>query len=410
VEKNRSLKIHELEASGEIPLTSTNSQRTSLSILCKHLAGICYVCNCRMETTERFSGLNLCQICDAFFFPKVSTIRFGDLFTFTPLGVQKLEHTQQLLSSLLKGKREKDNRWPAQETPDKVHFWRLKDLLKLLSEGLLERLNVSIIAGEDNLEYNAEDYGHFYPPNSKAESPEHWPRLLIWETACRRWNYNLSISDREVLAPLMSDMILLEEFRYRFDRNWTPKGDLMDETRKYCRIATSWVTSQTIWQSRPWSLGNFPPQPRSSAADPLSHGRTTDDMVEFDIYQSCCTRLRRILKVCPAALSSPALWQKCFSTILESNAQEMEATMKEHEPIFLGEPPQDDFEFVLRRDVGGSEVQLIGVGNVPIRDLADCIAQNCNLDTVCIKADLIEITDSETGANVKLQRHVDNMH
>jgi hypothetical protein len=69
-------------------------------------------------------------------------------------------------------------------------------------------------------------------------------------------------------------------------------------------------------------------------------------MVDFDMYQSRCTRLRRILKVCPAALSSPALWHKCFSTILESNAQEMDLTMKEQEPIFLREPPQDDLEFV----------------------------------------------------------------
>jgi hypothetical protein len=127
-----------------------------------------------------------------------------------------------------------------------------------------------------------------------------------------------------------------------------------------------------------------------------------DDMVEFDLYQSSCTRLRRILKVCPAALSLPALWQKCLSTILESNAQEMDRIIKEQEQIFLCEPPQDDLEFVLRRDVGASEVQLIGAGNVSIRDVADCIAQNCNLDTVCI--------DSETGANVTLQRHVNNMH
>jgi hypothetical protein len=138
VEKNRILKIRELEASGETPLTSTNSQRTSLSILCKRLARICVVCNCRIETTERFSGLDLCQICDAFFFPKVSTIRFADLFTLTPLGVQKLEDTQQLLSSLLKRESEKANRWPDEETADKVHFSRLIDLLKLLSDGFLE--------------------------------------------------------------------------------------------------------------------------------------------------------------------------------------------------------------------------------------------------------------------------------
>jgi hypothetical protein len=74
--------------------------------------------------------------------------------------------------------------------------------------------------------------------------------------------------------------------------------------------------------------------------------------------------------------------------------------MKEQGPIFLGEPPQDDLEFVLRRDVGASEVQLISEGNVPIGDVVDCIAENCNLDIVCIKGDIIEITESETGANV----------
>jgi hypothetical protein len=59
-------------------------------------------------------------------------------------------------------------------------------------------------------------------------------------------------------------------------------------------------------------------------------------------------------------------------------------------------------------------VQLIGVGDVgdvPIPDVVDCLAENyCNLGMVCIKGDIIEINDSETGANYKLQRHVDNMH
>lgn len=55
-------------------------------------------------------------------------------------------------------------------------------------------------------------------------------------------------------------------------------------------------------------------------------------------------------------------------------------------------------------------MQLIGAGDVPIRDVVDCLAENCNLGMVCIKGDIIEVTDSETDANFKLQRHVDNMH
>ena len=168
------------------------------------------------------------------------------------------------------------------------------------------------------MECNAADY--FYPPNSKAHSPEYWPRFLISETACRRSNHNLSVSDREILGLLTSDMILLREFRYRSTGTGHRKAIFWMR-----RENTVGFNRQTSWQSRPWRLSNFPPQPRSLAAEPLSHGRSYD-MVDFDIYQSRCTRLRRILKVCPAALSSPALWQKCFSTILESNAQEMDLT------------------------------------------------------------------------------------
>ena len=34
-------------------------------------------------------------------------------------------------------------------------------------------------------------------------------------------------------------------------------------------------------------------------------------------------------------------------------------------------------------------MQLIGVGDVQIRDVADCFAENCSLGMVCIKGDII---------------------
>jgi hypothetical protein len=83
------LTMKELESKGNMPPTRNERPRTCLAIFCKKLSGICAVCNCRKETHELFTGIQLCQTCDALFFPKISLTRFNELFRATVLGQEK---------------------------------------------------------------------------------------------------------------------------------------------------------------------------------------------------------------------------------------------------------------------------------------------------------------------------------
>src|SRR5438045_7829290 len=55
-------------------------QRTSIAILCKRLARICAICNNRATRREIFTELQLCQACEAVYFPKISMERIMDTF------------------------------------------------------------------------------------------------------------------------------------------------------------------------------------------------------------------------------------------------------------------------------------------------------------------------------------------
>lgn len=62
--------IRELEVAGAVP--TLGNSRTPLAILCKRLFGLCSFCNREQAHYEVFSNLQVCEICEIVFFPRVS--------------------------------------------------------------------------------------------------------------------------------------------------------------------------------------------------------------------------------------------------------------------------------------------------------------------------------------------------
>ena len=375
VAKDLRSRIMQEEAEGNIPSNNMRPQ-TCLSILCKRLAGICAVCNCRKDNDELFTGIQLCLTCDAFFFPKITATRFGDLFRVTILGEgnpRNLEFQRRRIcpSTIVDAER-------LESGP----IFRWVDLNVLFSEGFyVRRRDQQPTQTAESKVYNMEEYGYFCPPNLKAYSKDYWPKSIVWATACSRWDDALAVSGRDVLRPSVMDMILLREFRYHFDRNWTSKRDLQYEMGEYFKIACHWVND---WGLRPWGLSNLPLRPRSSATDSIL--QTKHSKAKFDIYQSHCAKLRKVLKIFPDILLVPRLWREYIADETEMPIEAVRSRM-----AHLSLRPPEYLELIFRNDPYHADVKLMKVTEVQPAELQVYLEMKSKLDLVRIKGDVAEI-------------------
>jgi hypothetical protein len=190
-------------------------------------------------------------------------------------------------------------------------------------------------------------------------------------------------------------MILLRKFSYRFERNWTPKRHLQYELREYFQIARHWATSAAEWQSRPWGVGNFPFQPRSSVTDSIL-GTIGQGGGRFDIYQSRCAEIRKILKIFPKILLSPTLWRECITGNKDWGNQDVILRMEQAFDLSQRGPPED-LEFILRGNPGDADVKLVRMGEVQMIELRVALEKGCNLDLVRLKGGLIESINEDVA-------------
>ena len=302
-------KIHELEATGEIPTVGASS-RTGLSILCKRAAGICSVCNNRYVCNEPWTNLQVCDGCEPFYFPKISAQQLRQLYVFTPLGME-MTRGQKFEGRLISGVRYPSPGDKSRELGEKIFgpLYRWKDLQELISKKyLVGKREYGVGGSRERRSYRGEEYGYFCAPDETADANDWWPQALLWVKACAAWDLRLAPKSRNGLRPCMADMLVFREFRYRFDPTWCPKRTLQRELDDYFQCAGCWTDSK-LWDKRPWRICNFPFQPRCLATSPLTSGAEVSQMWnELASYQNRCATVRAALKAFPCILQAPHFW------------------------------------------------------------------------------------------------------
>jgi len=313
-----SLKYISASVPGALPWEKGETKRTALSIICKRIAGLCAICRNRMDNIEIFTGLQLCSTCDAFRFPKISYGRLNLLYMATKLGLKKSTSTVSRLSP--KFLRDTCNfRFPKlahgnegigtnNESPRHHPVLLWEDVNALLNRKYL----VARLPGLDLEEgfHGGEDYGLFFEERVYQNEFE-WQQYSIWNQACVRWQNTLRGDRRWNISPTIAEMILLREFRYRFDPRWYPQTSLETDIKEYFRIAKVWVS---YWENRPWRPMNFPLQPRYRLQ------KAKWNWTNLQQFHLRCQKIRAMLTVYPDILQHPTLWLSCISNLLNWQA------------------------------------------------------------------------------------------
>jgi hypothetical protein len=310
-----SLKYIGASVPGVLPWEKGETQRSALSIICKRIAGLCAICRNRMDNIEFFTGLQLCSTCDAFRVPKISYGRLNQLYIATELGLKKTTSTVSRFSprflrdtcrfffpNLAQGIGANNER--SRSHP--VLLW--EDVKALLNRKYLVDRHPGLNPEEPF--YRGEDFGLFSEePIYRTEFE--WQQYSIWNQACVRWQNTLRGDRRWKISPTCAEMILLREFRYRFDPRWYPQTSLETEFKEYFRIAKVWVS---YWEKRPWRPRNFPLQPRYR----LQKGKW--NWTNLQQFHLLCQKIRAMLTVYPDILQHPTLWLSCISNRLNCQA------------------------------------------------------------------------------------------
>jgi hypothetical protein len=176
--------------------------------------------------------------------PKISYGRLNLLYMATELGLKKSTSTVSRLSP--KFLRDRcDFVFPKlahgnegiganNESPRHHPVLLWEDVNKLLNRKYLVARHPGLNPEEPF--HGGEDYGLFF------EEPVHrnefdWQQYSIWNQACVRWQNTLRGDRRWSISPTIAEMILLREFRYRFDPRWYPQTSLETDIKEYFRIA-----------------------------------------------------------------------------------------------------------------------------------------------------------------------------
>ena len=168
-------------------------------------------------------------------------------------------------------------------------------------------------------------------------------------------------SDRSCLLPHLTDLLLLREFRYRFDPNWRPEACYDRKLEEYIQFVTPWADSGK-WNDRPWAMQNFPKPPRFTFVAPnlRSLSEWKKDCF-YRAYQSICAKIRALCKIFPQILRAPEVWRRCMMV------SHRHSTLAEDVKIALEkegwrESPQKDCKFQIQNRDGEYDVEFVGRG------------------------------------------------
>ena len=102
----------------------------AISVFCKRVGKICATCNNRARHSrdgERFTKLQLCQACESFLFPKISSTRLHKFFDISPNAKVKLQRSEETLNSFRQ----------AIQKPRRKVIFRWSDVEELVLDGSL---------------------------------------------------------------------------------------------------------------------------------------------------------------------------------------------------------------------------------------------------------------------------------
>ena len=192
------------------------------------------------------------------------------------------------------------------------------------------------------------------------KSPERYAKVFesyLISEACS--NGGMDPSARKTCSPHIIDLLLLSEFRYRFDPTWRPEDSQKRKLEEYVRFATPWADSEK-WNDRPWAMQNFPNAPWCAFLLKTLELRKGEAC--YQAYQSTCTKIRALLKAFPQILRAPEVWRRC--TIVSHRhstlAEDVKIALKGKEE--WRESPQKDCKFQIQKRDGEYDVEFVGRG------------------------------------------------
>jgi hypothetical protein len=297
-----------------IPKNFIDQSSFAMSVFCKRIGHICATCNNRARLSqggERFTKLQLCQACESFLFPKISSTRLHMLFDISPNAKCKLQRSKETLNSF----------WQTIQNPCRKVIFRWSDVEELVLDGALTLdPNQLRINGSYGRWLSPEEFSNFEYQGDYRATWSHRKELLldcIWRDSVFRWSH----AKHDRFYAIDVELILFKEFRYQLDSSWPPTRTKQKDIKVYSSFARYWATTHAVWQNRPWRLQNFPLPPRCSISNPHAD---EDDLNEdeFDLaeYQNQCSRLRAVIKAFPDILRSPKIWRQCVTSKRNRNS------------------------------------------------------------------------------------------
>ena len=148
-------------------------------------------------------------------------------------------------------------------------------------------------------------------------------------------------------------MLLLREFRYRFDPLWQPMDSLEAELREYFGIAWFWIP---CWHQRPWRPGSFPLQPRSPNVRecPWLNEWTSREWRRLMYYHIFCDKIRQGFIHCRPLFFYPEVWVSCMANSAKpATLESADYPVREHP-----ESQWNNFKFILTRRREDGDAQL----------------------------------------------------
>lgn len=110
-------------------------------------------------------------------------------------------------------------------------------------------------------------------------------------------------------------MVLLDQFRCRFDPKWRPRPSQeigKEDVATYFKVARHWI-GEDIWAKRPWRIQNLPLVPRCLITNPHSTIEQKEESVrQIHDYVHYCTGFRDIIRAFPDILCDPGTWELCL--------------------------------------------------------------------------------------------------
>ena len=183
---------------------------------------------------------------------------------------------------------------------------------------------------------------YYLPDDKDIVNKAYWSEVMIWlQTCCQRSRESFT----QATKPFVTEILLFEEFRYRFEPGWRPQYGWEAMLAEYINFAQYWARS-SYWPERPWSIKNFPQQPQSFSIFPkfttLQERLNDPSIVQYRFHSA---KLRTLLKAFPDILRCPRVWRKCMTadTLDISISQAIRAKK------IWKKPPLENFEFEISK-------------------------------------------------------------